>query len=95
VAREAADLVLVDDNFASIVRGMQLGRRIFGNLQKSMQYIFAIHIPIAGMALVPRVMGWPAIRPLRLWFSDQTAGQLTTTRKPPRSGLRPKLTCKR
>jgi Ca2+-transporting ATPase len=57
VAREAADLVLVDDNFASIVRGMQLGRRIFGNLQKSMQYIFAIHIPIAGMALVPRLMG--------------------------------------
>jgi Ca2+-transporting ATPase len=49
--------VLVDDNFASIVRGMQLGRRIFGNLQKSMQYIFAIHIPIAGMALVPRLMG--------------------------------------
>ncbi len=61
VAREAADLVLVDDNFASIVRGIRLGRRIFGNLQKSMQYIFAIHIPIAGMALVPMLMGWPAL----------------------------------
>lgn len=61
VAREAADLVLVDDNFASIVRGIRLGRRIFGNLQKSMQYIFAIHIPIAGMALVPMLMGWPAV----------------------------------
>lgn len=61
VAREAADLVLVDDNFASIVRGIRLGRRIFGNLQKSMQYIFAIHIPIAGMALVPMLMGWPPL----------------------------------
>jgi Ca2+-transporting ATPase len=61
VAREAADLVLVDDNFASIVRGIRLGRRIFGNLQKSMQYIFAIHIPIAGMALLPMLMGWPAL----------------------------------
>ena len=61
VAREAADLVLVDDNFASIVRGIRLGRRIFGNLQKSMQYIFAIHIPIAGIALTPMVMGWPAL----------------------------------
>jgi Ca2+-transporting ATPase len=61
VAREAADLVLVDDNFASIVRAIRLGRRIFGNLQKSMQYIFAIHIPIAGMALIPMVMGWPAL----------------------------------
>lgn len=61
VAREAADLVLVDDNFASIVRGIRLGRRIFGNLQKSMQYIFAIHIPIAGIALIPMVMGWPAL----------------------------------
>ena len=61
VAREAADLVLVDDNFASIVRGIRSGRRIFGNLQKSMRYIFAIHIPIAGMALVPMIMGWPAL----------------------------------
>lgn len=61
VAREAADLVLVDDNFASIVRGIRLGRRIFDNLQKSMHYIFAIHIPIAGMSLLPMVMGWPPL----------------------------------
>ena len=61
VAREAADLVLVDDNFASIVRGIRVGRRIFGNLQKSMRYIFAIHIPIAGIALAPMVMAWPAV----------------------------------
>ncbi len=61
VAREAADLVLVDDNFASIVRGIRVGRRIFDNLQKSMRYIFAIHIPIAGIALFPMVMNWPAL----------------------------------
>lgn len=61
VAREAADLILVDDNFASIVRGIRVGRRIFGNLQKSMHYIFAIHIPIAGMALLPMLMGWPPL----------------------------------
>ncbi|PUE09617.1 ATPase [Limnohabitans sp. T6-5] len=61
VAREAADLVLVDDNFASIVRGIRVGRRIFSNLQKSMRYIFAIHIPIAGIALIPMIMGWPPL----------------------------------
>lgn len=59
VAREAADLVLVDDRFDAMVRGIRLGRRIFDNLQKSMQYIFAIHIPIAGMTLIPLLLGWP------------------------------------
>ena len=61
VAREAAALVLVDDNFASIVKGIRLGRRIFGNLQKSMAYIFAIHIPIAALALVPMVFALPPL----------------------------------
>ena len=61
VAREASSLVLVDDNFASIVKGIRLGRRIFGNLQKSMAYIFAIHIPIAGLALVPMMFALPPL----------------------------------
>ena len=61
VAREAADLVLVDDNFASIVRGIRTGRRIFDNLQKSMTYIFAVHIPIAGVALLPMLLSWPPL----------------------------------
>ena len=61
VAREAAALVLTDDNFASIVRGIRVGRRIFGNLQKAMAYIFAIHIPIAAMAFIPMLMGWPPL----------------------------------
>jgi Ca2+-transporting ATPase len=53
VAREAASLVLLDDNFASIVSAIRLGRKIFDNLQKAMSYIMAIHMPIIGLALLP------------------------------------------
>ncbi|QDL54750.1 cation-translocating P-type ATPase [Rhodoferax aquaticus] len=71
VAREAADLVLLDDNFASIVRAVRLGRRIFDNLRKSMSYVVAVHIPIAGMALVPVLMGWPVVLfPLHIAFLE-------------------------
>lgn len=55
VAREASSLVLLDDNFASIVSAIRSGRRIFDNLQKAMSYIIAIHIPIIGLALVPAI----------------------------------------
>ncbi len=55
VAREASAIVLLDDNFASIVSGVRLGRRIFDNLQKAMSYIMAIHMPIIGMALLPAI----------------------------------------
>lgn len=53
VAREASSLVLLDDNFASIVSAIRSGRRIFDNLQKAMSYIIAIHIPIIGLTLLP------------------------------------------
>lgn len=53
VAREASSLVLLDDNFTSIVFAIRTGRRIFDNLQKAMSYIMAIHIPIIGLTLVP------------------------------------------
>ncbi|MBM3177691.1 MAG: cation-translocating P-type ATPase [Bacteroidetes bacterium] len=56
VAREASSLVLLDDNFASIVRGMRLGRRIYDNIQKAMMFILAIHVPIIGFALIPAFM---------------------------------------
>lgn len=53
VARESSSLVLMDDNFASIVGAVKMGRRIFDNLQKALGYIFAIHVPIAGLSLIP------------------------------------------
>lgn len=59
VAREAASIVLLDDGFASIVGGVRLGRRIFANLRHAMTFIIAIHIPIAGLALFPILLGLP------------------------------------
>ncbi|MEY3447286.1 MAG: hypothetical protein RIR45_2041, partial [Pseudomonadota bacterium] len=71
VAREAASLVLLDDNFASIVRAVRLGRRIFDNLRKSMSYILAVHVPIAGLALLPVLLGWPVLLyPLHIAFLE-------------------------
>jgi Ca2+-transporting ATPase len=61
VAREAASIVLLDDDFGSIVRAVRLGRRIYDNLRKAMGYILAIHVPIAGLALLPLLMGWPLV----------------------------------
>ncbi|MEO6380166.1 MAG: cation-translocating P-type ATPase [Caulobacteraceae bacterium] len=61
VAREAADLVLLDDSFASIVGGVKLGRRIFANLRKALTYVTAIHVPVAGLALIPIVLGLPPL----------------------------------
>lgn len=61
VAREAADIVLLDDNFSSLVRGVREGRKIFDNLKRAMVYILAVHIPIAGLSLLPLLFGWPLI----------------------------------
>jgi len=61
VAREASSLVLLDDDFSSIVSAVMMGRRIFDNLRKAMAYIFAIHVPIAGMAILPVVLRWPIV----------------------------------
>jgi len=61
VAREAASLVLVHDNFAAIVAAVRVGRRIFDNLRKAMSYVLAVHVPIAGMAMLPVLWGWPAL----------------------------------
>ena len=66
VAREASSLVLVDDRFSAIVRGIRTGRRIFDNLGLSMRYIFAIHIPIALLALWPLLGGPALLLPLHL-----------------------------
>ncbi|HKQ29808.1 MAG TPA: cation-translocating P-type ATPase [Burkholderiales bacterium] len=61
VAREAASLVLLRDDFASLVHAVRMGRRIFDNIQKAMLYIVAVHVPIAGLALFPFLFGWPMV----------------------------------
>jgi P-type Ca2+ transporter type 2C len=61
VARESAALVLLDDDFSSIVRAVKLGRRIFDNLRKAMSYLLAIHIPIAGISLIPVLFKLPLV----------------------------------
>ncbi|WP_096666976.1 cation-translocating P-type ATPase [Dolichospermum compactum] len=61
VARESADLVLLDDDFSAIVQSVRLGRRVFDNLKKGMAYTLAVHIPIAGMSLIPVIFHWPLV----------------------------------
>ena len=61
VARESAALVLLDDEFNSIVTAVRLGRRIFDNIRKAVVFIIAAHIPIAGMSLLPVMLGWPLV----------------------------------
>jgi Ca2+-transporting ATPase len=62
VAREAASLVLLDDDFSSIVAAVKLGRRIFDNIRKAVAFIFAVHVPIAGLSLLPVFFpGWPLL----------------------------------
>lgn len=71
VAREAASLVLLDDDFGSLVRTIRLGRRIYDNLRKAMAYIIAVHVPIAGLALLPLVTGMPLIfGPIHIAFLE-------------------------
>jgi Ca2+-transporting ATPase len=61
VAREAAAIVLLDDDFVAIVAAIRLGRRIYDNIRKAMAFIFAVHVPIAGLALLPLVTGLPML----------------------------------
>ena len=69
VARESAALVLLDDDFGSIVAAVKLGRRIFDNLSKAIAFIVAVHVPIIGLTLIPMVLGWPAVfMPVHILF---------------------------
>ncbi|HSD97412.1 MAG TPA: cation-translocating P-type ATPase [Sulfuricaulis sp.] len=71
VAREAADLVLLDDDFSSIVAAVRLGRRMASNLHKTMAYTLAVHVPIAGLSLLPVLAGWPLIlTPVHIVFLE-------------------------
>jgi Ca2+-transporting ATPase len=71
VAREASSIVLLDDDFGSIVASVRLGRRIYDNLRKAMAFIFAVHVPIAGLALLPLVSGLPILfGPMHIAFLE-------------------------
>ena len=71
VAREASAIVLLDDDFDSIVTAVRLGRRIYDNLRKAMGFIFAVHVPIAGLALLPLVFGYPILfGPMHIAFLE-------------------------
>jgi Ca2+-transporting ATPase len=69
VAREAAALVLVNDDFASLVAAIQMGRRIYENIRNAMSYLIAVHIPLGGAGLLPLLLGWPLVLfPLHVVF---------------------------
>jgi P-type Ca2+ transporter type 2C len=71
VAREAAAIVLLDDDFGSIVTTIRLGRRIYDNLRKAMAFILAVHVPIAGLALLPLLFGLPVLfGPMHIAFLE-------------------------
>lgn len=104
VAREASSLVLLNDDFNSIVTAIRLGRRIYENLRKAMAYIVAVHIPIIGLALLPLLLGMPLIlAPIHIAFLEMVIDpacsivfeaereDADTMRKPPRSPESPLL----
>ena len=69
VAREAADLVLLNDDFSSIVIAVRYGRRVFANLRKAIVFVVAVHVPIVGLSIVPVMLGWPMLlMPVHILF---------------------------
>jgi len=102
VAREAASIVLLDDDFGSIVTTIRLGRRIYDNLRKAMSFIFAVHVPIAGLALLPLLFGLPILfGPMHIAFLEMVIDPVCSLvfeaeteeddvmRKPPRDPVEP------
>ena len=102
VAREASSIVLLTDDFGSIVTAIRLGRRIYDNLRKAMGFIFAVHVPIAGLALLPLILGLPIIfSPIHIAFLEMVIDPVCTLvfeaeteeedvmRRPPRSTAQP------
>lgn len=61
VAREAADIVIADDDFGSIVRAVRMGRRLDDNLRRALGFVVAVHVPVAGLALLAVLAGWPLL----------------------------------
>jgi Ca2+-transporting ATPase len=91
VAREAASLVLLDDDFSSIEKAVRMGRRIYDNLKKAISYIIAIHVPIAGMSLIPVIFQLPLVfAPVHIAFLEiiiDPASSLIFEAEPEERGL--------
>jgi Ca2+-transporting ATPase len=69
VAREAAALVLLNDDFSSLVTAVRYGRRVFANLRKAIVFVVAVHVPIVGLSILPVVFGWPLLlMPVHILF---------------------------
>lgn len=69
VAREAAALVLLNDDFSSLVTAVRYGRRVFANLRKAIVFVVAVHVPIVGLSIVPVLFGWPMLlMPVHILF---------------------------
>ena len=105
VAREASSIILLDDDFGSIVTTIRLGRRIYDNLRKAMAYILAVHIPIAGLTLLPLALGMPILFwPCHIAFLEMVIDPVCsivfeaegeeddTMRRPPRAPSAPLFT---
>jgi Ca2+-transporting ATPase len=79
VAREAADIVLLEEDFGHIIEGIRLGRRVFDNLRKVIIYIAAVHVPIAGLGFLPVVFGMPiAIWPLHVVVLEMVVDSMSS-----------------
>lgn len=91
VAREAAAIVLTRDDFTDLVASVGEGRRVFDNLQKALGFIVAVHVPIAGIALVPLVLGLPMLlHPLHVVFLEMIidpACSIVFEAEPPEPGV--------
>jgi Ca2+-transporting ATPase len=107
VVREAADLVLLDDDFRSIVEAVRLGRRTYSNLRRALSFVLAIHIPIAGVSLIPVLLKWPLVLfPVHIVFLEFVTDPACTMafeaepesndlmRRPPRNPLEPLFSAK-
>ena len=71
VAREAAALVLLEDDFGAIVAAIRLGRRVFANLRQALMYTVAVHIPVIGLSVLPLLFGWPLVlAPMHIAFLE-------------------------
>lgn len=91
VAREASAIVITDDDFTSIVAAVRMGRRIYDNIKKAMAYTIAIHLPIAGMAALPAILGFPLIfMPVHIVFLEMVidpACSIVFEREPEEAGI--------